>query len=173
MSDVTQGKLTKEQQTLFDKLTKLQKGVALNTINGMKPAAAHKAAKGICKQESNRVFLALQILKNPQVKAFLDSINKPLEEKAISKAIASRQDLLEHLTSIALGKPESFLAGDDGLTSSHVFKSLDKNIAAAKQISEMMGYNRQAEGEDAKLTQEERLLNMIGDDVVQDEPLNE
>lgn len=38
--------------------------------------------------------------------------------------------------------------------------------AAMKQLADLMGYNREVEGDDAKLTQEELLLQMISDNAV-------
>lgn len=90
-------KLTKEQKDMFGKLTNLQQKMVTNIINGMKPSDAHREAGGECKTESNRRTLASQILSNPCVKEFLDSINY----EAINEAIMSRSEMLERLSNLS------------------------------------------------------------------------
>lgn len=63
--------LTEEQESLLDKMTILQQGIAINTLKGMKPAEAHKAAGGKSKNEANRHRLASEILTNPYVSEFI------------------------------------------------------------------------------------------------------
>lgn len=63
--------LTEEQQRLFEGMTSLQQGMAINTIKGMKPADAHEAAGGTCKTEKQRKDLGNQILSKPIVKEFI------------------------------------------------------------------------------------------------------
>jgi phage terminase small subunit len=91
-------KLTPEQEILFSKLTRLQKGVATYTLKGKKPAQAHKLAGGSCKNEENRHKLASEILTNPDVKAFMDSMEKSIIEEAKTDAVMSREEILERLS---------------------------------------------------------------------------
>lgn len=86
--------MTPEQKELFDKLTRLQQGVATNFISGMSPEDSHKAAGGKCKDESNRRKLASEILTNPDVKAFVDV----MKQEAVSSAVMTRNEMLERLT---------------------------------------------------------------------------
>jgi len=86
--------MTEEQKELFDKLTPLKQGVAINVISGMKPSEAHREAGGECKNESNRRKLASEILTHPDVKAFLDCIGY----QAVNEAVMSRQEMLEELS---------------------------------------------------------------------------
>lgn len=87
--------LTTEQQALLNKLTKLQKGVALNTIKGMAPTESHKKAGGKCKNEKQRKDLAAQILSIPRVKEFIQSINKGVAEEAMVDATYVLNRLVE------------------------------------------------------------------------------
>lgn len=91
---------TDEQLRLYEALTKLQKGVALNTLAGMKPADAHRAAGGTCRNEANRYKLAGEILIKPTVVDFLTSF-KVAPSQEIAPAIASRDDILRDLTEIS------------------------------------------------------------------------
>ncbi len=170
--DVSNYELTEEQTELFNKLTKLQKGVALHTIAGLKPAEAHKAAGGKCKTEANRRTLAGEILAKPCVAQFLDSIIKPQEDKALSSAIMSRQEALERLTKIATTDVKDLVQADSEATVSQHHQTSNMNMTAIKQIADMMGYNREADAETAVLTQEERILNMTKNHAVTDEKLN-
>ena len=77
--------LTDEQISLYEQLTKLQQGVALNTLRGMKPADAHRDAGGTCKNEERRRALGDQILSNPVVTSAIvgasraDQLREPME----------------------------------------------------------------------------------------------
>ncbi len=164
--------LTEEQLELFSKLTPLQKKIATHTIEGMKPAEAHKAAGGKCKTEANRKDLASQILSNPRVKEFLDSTIKPKEVSALSGAIMSRQEALERLTKIATTNVEDLVQAGSEATVAQYHQTSNMNMTAIKQIAEMMAYNREADAKTAVLTQEERILNMTKNHAVTDEKLN-
>ena len=66
--------MNENQKELLGMLTTLQKRMALNHIAGMKPADNHRDAGGTCNNEPLRRKLANEILSNPSVKAFLDSM---------------------------------------------------------------------------------------------------
>lgn len=90
-------KLTKEQLDMFSALTKLQKGIALNSMEGMEPIDAYRAAGGKAKTDNAASVSVSQILNNLNVKAFMDSFN----EAMISDAIMTRTEMLERLTAIS------------------------------------------------------------------------
>jgi phage terminase small subunit len=91
---------TEEQLNAYSVLTKLQKGISLNTIAGESPADAHRNAGGKCKNESQRRLLGGQILANPNVVKFMALMAvEPASEIAL--AVASRDEILEGLTIIA------------------------------------------------------------------------
>jgi phage terminase small subunit len=74
--------LTEEQQKVFNGLTTLQKGMVIHTLKGKKPNEAHKLAGGKCKDETQRINLGHQILKNPQVEELLASIRGDIAVEA-------------------------------------------------------------------------------------------
>lgn len=90
-------KMTDEQKELFDKLTGLQKDIVTNTIAGMKPIDAYRNSRGKAKKEQTMSASVSEILSNPNVKAFLDS----MREVGVSSAIMSRTEMMERLSSLA------------------------------------------------------------------------
>lgn len=124
-------KLTKEQKELFEKLTKLQKGVALATLEGKSPAEAHKLAGGKCNNESQRKDLGCQILLNPSVREFIDSVRSPIEQEAAQKAIATFE---EKLALLWQGANLSMVpSGDDGKI------DVRSMVAAVSEMNKMQG----------------------------------
>lgn len=88
--------LTDEQKVLFDALTKLQQKFVLGIIRGLNQTDAYKQAGGKAKTEETARSSASEILTNPNVKSFLDSMN----DVAVSDAIMTRQEALERLSAI-------------------------------------------------------------------------
>jgi phage terminase small subunit len=92
--------LSEEQLTAYGNLTKLQKGAALASLAGMKPAEAHRQAGGTCKNESHRSRLGAEILNKPEVVRFV--LSMAVEPSAeIASAVLSRDEILMDLTDIA------------------------------------------------------------------------
>lgn len=92
--------LSDEQLTMYDNLTKLQRGVALASLAGNKPGEAHRIGGGKCKNEEQRTALGVQILSYPNVKEFIDSF-KVDPSPEIALAVMSRDEMLMDLTQIA------------------------------------------------------------------------
>ena len=90
-------KLTKEQQELFDKLTKLQQKVALNSIAGMTDIDSYIEAGGKAKGDSSQRTAASSIMTNCAVVSFLDSMNETL----IEDALVTKEYVLESLKTVA------------------------------------------------------------------------
>lgn len=88
--------LTDEQKVLFDALTKLQQKFVLGILKGLNQIDAYKQAGYKAKTDDTAYSSASEILRNPKVKSFLDSMN----EVAISNAIMTREEALERLSSI-------------------------------------------------------------------------
>jgi hypothetical protein len=142
--------LTDDQKKLFEKLTPLQKGVVLGVLEGKKPAEAHKAANGKCKNEKNRGDLANQILNKPNVKAFMDSVRAIQEEKALQNAIGSfshkREVLIEVVqrcmqavpVKTAKGK-QVFIKGPKGNTQAAFCFDPKGVISAVGELNKMDG----------------------------------
>lgn len=207
--DVSNIQLTERQQELFDKLTKLQKAFVTFYVQGNNATDAHRLAGGKSNTQEGRRALASQILSNPNVKAFVDDFQQTAIEEAKAKAIMSRQEMLERLSTMARanvhdvgtvhsvevegadgkvhtqhfitmkGMEEMTEAGRIALSGFTVTKSgllipqMHDPKAAMKQIADLLGYNREADDETGKLTQEERLLNAVQDHAVTDERLDQ
>lgn len=90
------------------------------------------------------------------------------EENIHEQTIATIKDLDGLTKDDTIGLQEIKI---NGKTGDITIKTHDQK-AAMKQLSEIMGYNREVEGDDAKLTQEELLLQMIDTNAVMDEKLD-
>jgi len=89
-----------EQQALFDNLTQLQQRVATNVLAGMSQRAAYIQAGGKANTtENNTDVCASEILRNPNVKAFMDS----MKVQAVSDAIMTREEAMKILTTLGRG----------------------------------------------------------------------
>lgn len=86
-----------EQQALFDQLTQLQQRMATNVLAGMSQRAAYVQAGGKGATETAIDSSASEILRNLQVKAFMDS----MKVQAVSDAIMSREEMLARLSLFA------------------------------------------------------------------------
>jgi phage terminase small subunit len=89
--------MTPEQQKLSDELTNLQRGVVLGVVAGKSQREAYYAAGGKAKSDEAADATASEILSNPTVKAFHDS----LISDAVSDAVLTRQKALERLSLMA------------------------------------------------------------------------
>lgn len=88
-----------EQQELFDNLTQLQQRMATNVLAGMSQRAAYVQAGGKGATETAIDSSASEILRNLQVKAFMDS----MKVQAVSDAIMSREEAMRILTTLGRG----------------------------------------------------------------------
>jgi phage terminase small subunit len=86
-----------EQKILFDNLTNLQQRVATNVLAGMTQRQAYLSAGGSAKEDATADVCASEILRNPQVVEFMDS----MKAEAVSNAVMSRQEALEKLSNLA------------------------------------------------------------------------
>lgn len=89
--------LTEEQEILGAGLTKLQRLTAIHYASGtMSQREAYRAAGGRAKTDNTADASVSEILCNPKVKAFYESLIKQVE----SDSIMSREECLERLTRI-------------------------------------------------------------------------
>jgi phage terminase small subunit len=88
-----------EQQKLFDELTQLQQRLATNVLAGMSQRAAYVQAGGKGASETVIDSSASEILRNPQVKAFMDS----MKLQAVSDAMMGREEAIRILTALGRG----------------------------------------------------------------------
>jgi phage terminase small subunit len=87
-----------EQEKLYKALTPLQRQVADNVIKkGMSGVDAYKASKGKAKTENAIKSGASEILANPYVIAYMDS----MRSSALKDTIMTREEALERLTRTA------------------------------------------------------------------------
>src|SRR6478752_5993745 len=89
--------MTPEQAELFYQLTELQQRVATNVLAGMTQRQAYKLAGGKAKDDPGADMSASQIISNPKVKAFMDS----MKVQAVSDAIMTREEAMAKLSLIA------------------------------------------------------------------------
>lgn len=89
--------MTPDQKSLFDKLTQLQQRVATNVLAGMSQRQAYLEAGGTSESDAGADAMASRMLSDAKVKAFMDA----MKEQAVSKAVMTRQEALERLSSFA------------------------------------------------------------------------
>lgn len=85
------------QKALFNALTPLQKEISLNSISGMNDIDAYKNSKGKAKTVKTMEATVSQLLSNPKVKAFIDSMANHI----VNPAIMSRDEMMKELTLVA------------------------------------------------------------------------
>lgn len=86
-------RLTPEQQTLYDKLTTLQKRVCMNILHGMSQRQAYKESGGKAKETAADQVVHV-MLKNVHVKAFMDE----MYSYDLNQTILSREEAMEILS---------------------------------------------------------------------------
>lgn len=91
--------LTDEQLSMFDGLTKLQKGVALVKLNQplMTDYETYVKGGGRAKTKESIEACASELLSNPKMARFLTSFNA----ERLAPAVMSRDEMLERLTTMA------------------------------------------------------------------------
>ena len=115
--------MTPEQQALADKLTNLQRGVVLGVVAGKSQRQAYYDAGGRAKTDLSADATVSELLSNPNVRAFYDSLIANVAEKAIW----TREDSLRTLAEIASGLDENGKTSD--------------RVAAVKELNAMGGWN--------------------------------
>lgn len=90
-------RMSDEQKKMFYALSPLQQKVAINVISGMNNIDSYKAAGGKAKSQASAEATASELLSNPKVKAFINS----MKEEAVKDAVMSRQEMLERLSNLS------------------------------------------------------------------------
>ena len=85
--------MTQEQTDLYNELTRLQRRVCLNILDGMKDIEAYKAAEGKAKTEDSAYSCVSQILSNLKVSRFMRS----MEEQALKNSLCNTVDIVRGL----------------------------------------------------------------------------
>lgn len=112
--------MSKEQLTLYSKLTKLQKALCIGVLSGLTQRQAYKQAGGKAKTEQAMDATASEILKRLEVKEFMDSMYAP----QLAEAIMTRDEAMQILSGITRAP----------LTGSRV------RIHAVQQLGRMQGW---------------------------------
>ncbi len=86
--------LTEEQKALFDAMTQLQRRFATALLNGKNQTEAYRKAGGKAKTDDGARASASQILTNPNVQAFLQSV----QYETVNEAIMTYTEAMERLT---------------------------------------------------------------------------
>lgn len=86
-----------EQKILFDSLTLLAQKVCVNVLAGMTQRQAYFEAGGTANSDDSADATVSQLLSNPKVVLFMDS----MKDEAVSNAVMSRQEALEKLSNLA------------------------------------------------------------------------
>lgn len=87
-------KMTERQRELLDALKPLQRKVALNVVAGLSNIDSYYEAGGKAKTKESAEATVSELLSNPKVKAFLDSMNAA----AVSDAVMSREEMMVRLS---------------------------------------------------------------------------
>lgn len=91
--------MDEDLKPLFDRLTRLQKGVCLGVLEGKVQTEAYYNAGGIAKSDESARVIVSRMLTDVNVKAFLDAA----EEKAVDNSIMTKAEALRSLTNVANG----------------------------------------------------------------------
>ena len=89
--------MNENQKALFAALTPLQKEISLNNSAGMNDIDAYKNSKGKAKKETTMRASVSEILINPNVRAFIDSMASHI----VNPAIMSRDEMMKELSLVA------------------------------------------------------------------------
>ncbi len=127
-------KMNEEQKRLFDILKPLQREISLNSIAGMNDIDSYKASSGKAKKENTMRASVSEILTNPNVTAFLDS----MKSMAVNDAIMTRAEMLEQLTKLAKLSGEELEKGVGALT--ELKGGFDVKMKAMDMISKIEGF---------------------------------
>lgn len=153
MSNNKSFEMTDEQKELFDKLTPLQQKVATNVVSGMSNIDAYKSAGGKASTQESAEATVSEILRNPKVKSFTDS----MKQEAVKGAVMSRQEMMETLTRLSrvnlplnnLGLLDLSSLSDEQrealeqvqVTEDGVKVKNYSKLSSMKQLADLAGYN--------------------------------
>ena len=91
--------MKKEHKELFNKLTRLEKGVCLNLLKGNKYEKAYFDAGGLAKSPEAARAITSRMLTNDNVKAFMEAV----DGDAVDDAIMTKIEAMKRLSVLAKG----------------------------------------------------------------------
>ncbi len=120
--------MTPEQSGLFSKLTRLQKRVCLNVLEGMPQQQAYFEAGGKAKDRSMGAY---EILANPQVCRFMDVMERAAADSALCVTVDIVEGLMKEAGLIKNKEGQRLPAPSDSTQAGRV--------SALKALSEFTG----------------------------------
>lgn len=131
--------LSDQQVNDFHTLTRLQQGMVVETLRGLKPSDAHRAAGGKCKNEEHRTRIAGEILRKHSVDRFLQSFKQERAEK-LAEVVMSRDEMAQRLTAIARTRVDDLLVlTNDEFISGATGEAVQQGGWAFKDVADMTG----------------------------------
>lgn len=131
--------LSDQQVNDFHTLTRLQQGMVVETLRGLKPSDAHRAAGGKCKNEEHRTRIAGEILRKHSVDRFLQSFKQERAEK-LAEVVMSRDEMAQRLTAIARTRVDDLLVlTNDEFISGETGEAVQQGGWAFKDVADMTG----------------------------------
>ena len=141
-------KLTPEQAEAYHSLTRLQQYTASAKIQGYNNAQAYRYA---CEKlnktpANNQDTAASEILRNPQVKAFIDLVITPTREYELNDALMGREEMQAQLSMISRGNLDGLIT-DDKEGAERAMQRLNVNhltrhsLTAMSQLAKLNGYD--------------------------------
>lgn len=167
--------LSDHQVDSFHALTRLQQGVALGVLEGLSQREAYRRAGGGAKTQNAADRSVSQIVNNRMVQEFIESF-KVDQVESLGKVVIDRERIIAMLAEQAtcdinladLNKPENFkhvsevIIDPDGEVRYKFTGPADRR-AAAKQLAEMLGWNKPTELKlSGELTTRARLDDFYG-----------
>lgn len=153
-------KMTSEQRKLLDALKPLQRKVALNVVAGLSNIDSYYEAGGKAKTKESAEATVSELLSNPKVKAFLDS----MKAAAVSDAVMSRERMLELQSQIA-DIDSARMANMSLEELSELKGALDIKLKAMNQLADLAGYKAASKHElsnpDGSLRQKPSVIQLV------------
>jgi phage terminase small subunit len=145
--------LSVKQQELFDELTILQKKTAIGVLGGLSNVKAYRQAGGKSKTVESAYASVSEILRNPKVKAFMESVM----QDQVNATIMERDEALKRLTRVGrFTVEEKDLDEVASRDESDILKvKLSSSAESIKQIRAMQGWDL-ARKHEAKETEAEK-----------------
>jgi phage terminase small subunit len=167
--------LSDHQVDSFHALTRLQQGVALGVLEGLSQREAYRRAGGGAKTQNAADRSVSQIVNNRMVQEFIESF-KVEQVESLGKVLIDRERIIAMLAEQAtcdiglqdLNKPENFKHVSEVIIDPtgevrYKFTGPADRRAAAKQLAEMLGWNKPTELKiSGELTTRARLDDFYG-----------
>ncbi len=129
-------RMSEEQKELFNDLTPLQQRVATNVISGMSNIDSYRAAGGKAKSQESAEATVSELLSNPKVKAFVES----MKQEALKGAVMTRQEMLERLSNLARVNMSDLISWHTVQSEDDDGNTIEQSIWSIKESAQMDPY---------------------------------